>query len=845
MPQIKGLTSSEAKKNLAKYGKNEIKRIKKTNPVKIFLSQFTSPLILILIVAAAVSFSIGYLPGQEPRTIDTILILIIVFFSGVSGFLQEYKAEKSIEALQKMATLKARVIRDSKETEIDVTEVVPGDLILLDSGDIVPADAKLLESFNLKVDESSLTGESKEVGKKISDMVFMNSFVYTGSAKALVLQTGMKTEIGKIAAKLQQIKEEKTPFEKEISQLSQKISWIIGGIVIIIFLAGIFKYNLYQSLLVAISLAVAAIPEGLPAVIVLALAIGAKSMVNKNALIRKLSVTESIGAVDVICTDKTGTLTKNEMTVTHLCVRNEIIDVDIIDQKEKHELEQLFICGSLCNNSSISYHKRKGKYLGDPTEIALRKVSEKFGFFKEKLGKEYKKINELSFSSERKIMSVLFKHKNQNFVYAKGAPEVIIEKCEWIYEKGETKKLNSAVKKEILKQNKKFASQGLRVLGFAFKKSPDLEENMETNLIWLGLQAMIDPPREEVKEALENCRTAGIRVIMITGDNPLTAEAIAHKIGLESKGTLSGKDLDDLSDKQLKERLERGINIFARTTPMHKLRILKILQEKNRVAMTGDGVNDALALKKADVGIAMNIKGTEVAKESSDMILLDDNFATITAAIKEGRRIFDNIRKFINYLLVCNFAEVAVLFLATLFLSLKKPILWPVQVLWINLLTDGMPALALGVDPPRKNIMSEMPRAKDKPLLDKQLTWLIGAIGFKKTIVLFAVFFLIWAFSGIDQAKTALFTGFILYEFVRIGTIRYQDKIGWLANKWLLVALASSVLLQFLIIYSPLNVFFHVTPLTMHSWLVLLGGAVVGYASAIAITKLVVKFIKK
>ena len=685
----------------------------------------------------------------------------------------------------------------------------------------------------------------KVIEKKISDTAFMNSFVYTGSAKALVTQTGMKTEIGKIAAKLQEIKEEKTLFEKEIAQLSKKIFWIIAGVIVVIFLAGVFKYHLYQSLLIAISLAVAAIPEGLPAVVVLALAIGAKGMVNKNALIRKLSVTESVGAVDIICTDKTGTLTKNEMTVTNLYAHNEIIDVDIIDQKEKEKLEQLFICGSLCNNSSISRYKRTEKYLGDPTEIALRKVSEKFGFFKEKLGKEYKKINELSFSSERKMMSVLFKYKNQNIVYVKGAPEVVIEKCERIYEKGEIKKIDPAVKKEILKQNKKFASQGLRVLGFAFKKSPDLEENIETNLVWLGLQAMIDPPHEEVKRALENCRTAGIRVIMITGDNPLTAEAIARRVGLESKGTLSGQDLDNLSDRKLKEKLEERINIFARTTPMHKLRILKILQEKNRVAMTGDGVNDALALKKADVGIAMNIKGTEVAKESSDMILLDDNFATIAAAVKEGRRIFDNIRKFINYLLVCNFAEVAVLFLATLFLALKEPILWPVQILWINLLTDGMPALALGVDPPRKNIMSEAPRAKDEPLLDKRLAWLIGIIGLKKTIILFATFFLVWAIAGIGEARTTLFTGFILYEFVRIGTIRYQDKIGWLANKWLVATLAGSVLLQFLIIYSPLNTFFHITPLTVYDWLILLGGVIIGYFAAIAITKSVIKFVKR
>ena len=841
-----GLTNIEARKSLEKFGKNEIRRTKKINTTKIFLSQFTSPLILILIVAGLISLGVGFLPNQSPRIADTVLILIIVLASGISGFFQEFKAEKAIEALQRMASPKVKVIRNNEEKEIDSTEVVPGDIIILNSGDIVPADAKIIESFNLELNEASLTGESREIKKEKSDEIFMNTFVYTGTAKALVTKTGMQTRIGQIATKLQEIKEEKTPFEKEVSKLSKKIFLVISAIIVVIFLASILKYNLYESLLTSISLAVAAIPEGLPAVIVLALAIGAKTMSKKNGLIRKLSVAESIGAVDIICTDKTGTLTKNEMVVTDLYSNGDEINLNNTSKDKTKKLDQLFICGSLCNNSTVSYNKEKEKYLGDPTEIALKKISEKFGFFKDKLEKDYKKVNEISFSPERKMMSVVFQNKNKYIVYSKGAPEVLIKKCDKIYKNGEIRRLTESDKRKILDENNKFSSDGLRVLGFAFKKMLNYKnDNIEKDLIWIGLQAMIDSPRKEVKEVLKSCKTAGIRVIMITGDNSLTAKAVADKIGLKTKGILEGDDIDKLSDKELKKKLYDGINILARTNPLHKLRVLKILQEKNRVAMTGDGVNDSLALKKADVGIAMNINGTEVAKEASDIILLDDNFKTIVVSVKEGRRIFDNIRKFINYLLVCNFAEVAVLFFATLFLTLKEPILLPVQILWINLLTDGMPALALGVDPAEKDIMLKPPRKKGEPLINKRLSWLIWTIGSKKTAILIATFFLVLSFSGIKQARTALFTGFILYEFVRIGTIRYQDKIGWFSNKWLFSALLVSVLLQILIIYSPLNKLFHIVPLNFLSWIILIIGVIVGYVLAILITKIVVKFTKE
>ncbi len=841
MQQKRGLNNLEAKKRLKKYGKNEIRKKTQATPLKIFLSQFTSPLILILIGAAILSWAIGFLPNQDSNLIDTVLILVIVFASGISGFFQDYKAEKTIEALQKIATPKIKVVRDGIELDLFITEIVPGDLILLGEGDVVPADCKIIESFNLEVDESVLTGESNAVRKKTNQEIFKGTSINSGHAKAIVLKTGMQTKLGTIATKIQEMKEEKTPFQKEIAEFSKKVLYAVLGIIFVIFVISLLRYGLYESILLSISLAVAAIPEGLPAVLVLVLSIGAKFMASKNALVRKLNVVESSGAVDIICTDKTGTLTKNEMVVRKIFFNNKIFDALKINKESAEKVKTLLLCGRLCNNSKLSYHDNKKIYFGDQTEIALRKIYDKF--FKEE---KYKKIGEISFTSERKIMSVICKKNNEIFVYSKGAPEVLIKKCNKIYLNGKIIDFTNELKKKILEKNNEFASQALRVLGFAYKKTnkKNYEKDAEKNLIWLGLQAMIDPPKPEVKKALENCKTAGIRVIMLTGDNPLTAKAIAEGIGLFSKGVLIGKDLDKLNDSELKRKLSLGINIFARVSPFHKLRILKILKKDFRVAMTGDGVNDALALKKADVGIAVG-RGTEVAKQASDIILLDDNFASIVSAVKEGRRSFDNIRKFINYLFVCNLAEVGVLFFATLFLTLKEPILLPIQILWINLLTDGLPALALGVDPARPDIMKKPPRKKNESIINKKLAWLIGTIGIKKMALLFATFLVVDYVSGIEQARTTLFTGFILYEFVRIGSIRYQEKLSWFANKWLLLALVSSLLLQLIIVYTPLSKFFHIAPLSMFSWFILILGVIIGYFLAILITKLIMKFIKE
>jgi len=837
-----GLTTQEAENRLQQYGRNELVRTSKVYPLKILLSQFTSPLILVLIGAAIISLAIGFLPGQASNTVDAVLILVIVLVSGIFGFIQDYEAEKTIEALQKMAAPKAKVIRDGREMEISSTKVVPGDLLILESGDMITADSELLETFHLEVDESVLTGESKSVRKQDEDPVFANTYVTGGNAKAEVQNTGMDTRIGKVASRLQEMGEEKTPFQKELAELGKKMSLLTLLIAVVIAVIGFFKFGFYNSLLTAISLAVAAIPEGLPAVVVLALAVGAKLMVKKNALIRKLSIVESVGAVDVICTDKTGTITKNEMTVVKLYYDRNEVDLSENGEKPDQTGELLLKCGILCNNSTTE-KSDDGEitYFGEQTEIALRKASEKL--LDKSAFKNYQKVDEISFSSQRKMMSVVMEDAEEELtVFSKGAPEVLLEKCNRIVQNGETGDLTDDLKQSILDENKKMTQDALRVLGFAYKPTENSSDDIEQELIWIGLQAMIDPPRAEAREAIEECKTAGIRVIMITGDNPMTAQAIAEKVGLDSKGVMEGSELDQIEPEELKEKLESGINIFARTSPFHKLNILEVLEKDHNVAMTGDGVNDALAIKKASVGISMGKKGTEVAKQASDVVLLDDNFSTIKDAIKEGRTIFDNIRKFINYLLTCNFAEVAVIFLATLFFALEDPILFPVQLLWINLLTDGLVALALGVDPPVHDVMKKGPRKIDEPVINSQLGWLIGLIGIVKTALLLLSFLYVKQYDA-ELARSVLFTAFVLYEFVRIGTIRYQEKLNWLSNKWLLLSLVVSVVLQVMIIYTPLNGFFYVEPLGLKEWSVLVVGCLVGFVLALPITKLVVKWV--
>ena len=805
-----GLNQAQVRERLKVFGKNEIKRIKKINPLKIFIEQFTSPVVLILIGAAIVLWSLSFF--EASNLIDIILILGVVLFSGIFGFIQDYKAERSIEALKKFSTPTTIVIRENKKIEIKSTEIVPGDLIVLEGGNIVPADAEIIEG-KLEINEAILTGESRAIKKSKGDKIFSGCSILIGEAIAKVTATGMRTKIGKLAMKMQKIKEEKTPFQKQMEKFSRKISLYIIALLIIIFFIGFFKFGPITSFLFAVSLAIAAIPEGLTAVITLALSLGAKDMVKKKALIRRLGITESIGSVNVICSDKTGTITEGKMKVRKFYFDQEI-------DAENIENELALNCIYFCNNAEKVFKDNEEVFIGDETDIALKEFSQ------DNVKKIGIKINEVPFTSKRKMMSVIYKIEKEKFVFSKGATEILIEKCNRYLKNGKVEKLTFKDKVEILNKNKELAKRGMRVLGLAYKKYLR-SKAYENNLIWIGLVALADPPRKGVKDAIKECKQAGIRVIMITGDHPDTAMSIAKEIGIESKRVCLGKEIEKMSEIELKRTLNE-CNVFARVDPMHKLRILDVLQKQgNIVAMTGDGVNDALALKKADVGVAMGIKGTEVAKQASDIILLDDNFATIKTAIKEGRRIFNNIKKFVNYLFSCNLAEVFVV-VASLFLILKKPILLPIQILWINLLTDGMPAIALGIDPATKDVMKKKPRKKGESIIDSSLKKIIISVGIIMSFTLLFVF-LATLHLGEVVARSTLFTGFILYEFSRIINIRFNEKMSLFANKWVLVALIISLLLQFIIIYSPISFYFGVTAIGIYEWFILIIGLVFNY----------------
>jgi len=858
-----GLTQKEAEGRLLKYSANEIQVGKKISPFRIFAEQFRSLLVIILIMAAVVSYVIGIFPGQEARVVDSLLILSIVLANGIFGFLQNYKAEKSIEALRRLVAPRAKVIRDGLVQEVASRDVVKGDIVLIEEGDEVPADARLIESKDLAVDESSLTGESESVKKEAKilkediplverrNLLFMTTVVSRGKGRAVVVETGMNTEVGKIAEEIRESKERPTSFQLELNALGKKITYAVIGIIAFIlpvqFLIGVADFA--TIFLTAIALAVASIPEGLPAVVTIALALGTRRMVKRNSLVKKLPVVESLGSVDTICTDKTGTLTEGLMTVRKLSFDGEVIDVSgvgysldgdfLINGKkiDARRVSPLLNCGLLCNNAVMGKDEnQKKKYIGDPTEIALLVAARKAGLQPD----EYVRVDEIPFSSERKRMTTVHRKNKELLVFTKGAPEVILEGCSFILEDGKVRRLSKGDKEIIASRNRDLAKDALRVLAFAYKalnEEEEKKENIENDLIFLGLQGMIDAPRRGVKEAIETCKRAGIRVVMITGDNKITAQVVAKEIGI-GKNTLEGKDLDGISSQQLRARVKE-VDIFARVSPMHKVGILKALQENGHVvAMTGDGVNDAPALKNADIGVSMGIRGTDVAKQTSDMVLLDDNFATIVDAVRNGRTIFDNIRNFVRYLLTTNLAEVFVVFLASLFGYL--PIM-PVQLLLINFLTDGLPALALGIDPTRKGTMQRKPRKKAEGIMNrKSIYWIMG-IGIELALVLLAIFF-IGLKNELATARTMVFTGFVLYEFVKISVIRYQQQLSWFSNKWLVLATTGCIALQLAILYTPLNRLFHVVPLGLFEWLILLLGAGISWILAVLITKYVVRY---
>jgi P-type Ca2+ transporter type 2C len=838
---MKGLSSSEAKHRQGKYGLNEVRRTKHISPWKIFLEQFTSPLVWILLVALAFSIFMG-------EAADAIVIAVIVVLNAVLGFHQEYKAEKSIEALQKMASLKAKVYRDGKEIKIDSKYLVPGDIIVVESGDKIPADARIIEVHGLNTQEGPLTGESlplNKISEKLpkdtplaeqKNMVFASTVVTVGRAIAMITKTGMSTEIGKIASMIQEAHDKYTPLQKKLRELGKYLTIAVVAVAVIVFLAGLLGGQPAQIMfLTAIALAVAAIPEGLPAAITVSLSLGVQRMIKRNVLVRKLPSVETLGSVNVICTDKTGTLTHNEMTVKKIFCDGIIYDITgsgyskngtfIYGKKivGASPLQKLLTIGLLCNDSKLS-DEEEGKerdLIGDPTEAALLVSAEKAKLSFKKLDKELPRVDEIPFSSDRKMMTTIHKKvRGKKVAYTKGAVDVIINKCNRIVIRGKVHRLDRATKKEILDHNEKFASEALRVLGFAYNETFTTKENAERDMIFVGLQAMIDPPREEVKDSLKLCKEAGIRVIMITGDHLTTATAIANQLGITGRA-ITGADLDQIKD--LEKEIE-SIGVLARVKPEHKMQVVKSLQNKGYVvAMTGDGVNDAPALKKADIGVSMSISGTDVAKEAADMILTDDNFQSIVSAVEEGRGIFDNIRKFVNYLLSSNLGEIVAILFASL-LRLDLP-LTAIQILWINLVTDGLPAMALSLDPHEKEIMKRPPREAKESILSKGLRndiLLIGTLIGLGTLGMF----LLYLDSGLMKAQTVAFTSLVFFEIARLQSIRKDYGLGIFTNKPLILAVVASILLQLAVIYTPLRSFFGVVALEWMDWAIIIGAAI-------------------
>lgn len=806
-----GISGQEAEIRLSKYGKNELTEKKKKPVWILFLEQFKDFMILVLIAAAVISGIIGDLT-------DTIIILIIVILNALIGFIQEYRAEKAMEALKKLATLKAEVLRDGNPLKLSSSEIVPGDIVLLEAGNAVPADLRLIESNSLRIDESALTGESvasdkicnKIEGEDISlgdrlNMAYKGTLITNGRGKGLVTETGMNTELGKIAQMLQE-EGTVTPLQKRMADFGKKLSYIILLICAMLFGIGLLRgEEPMHMLLISISLAVAAIPEALPALVTISLALGAKRLVKQNALIRKLPAVETLGSVTYICSDKTGTLTVNRMKVLETYETENPV-------KLFSENSLLFISMALNNDVKIS---AVNKLSGDPTEIALAEVViHKNGIEDfEDIKDHFPRVAELPFDSDRKCMTTVHKTGNEYLIVTKGAVENITAKL-----------VSKEDHNKITLQSEEWAKQGLRVLCFAYKITDKLPEpfsfeTVETDLIFAGLAGMIDPPREEAKLAIQECRTAGIKPVMITGDHPSTASAIAKEIGIyrERDYIVSGKELQNLSDKEFEDKVE-DISVYARVSPEQKLKIVKALQSKDHfIAMTGDGVNDAPSLKSADIGIAMGMNGTDVSKEASEMILLDDNFATIVKAVREGRRIYDNIRKFVKYIMTCNSAEIWTIFLAPV-IGLPMPLL-PIHILWINLVTDGLPGLALAGEKEEKDIMKRPPRKTNESLFADGIGYHIIWVGLLMAGITLAV--QAYALNtGDENWQTMVFTVLSLSQLGHVLAIRSEREFiyqkGIFSNLPLLGAITLTFILQLAVIYLPFaNKVFKTQPLSI------------------------------
>lgn len=867
--QETGLSQSDAQKRLSQHGPNELKEPPKDPLWKKFLNQFKDFLIIILIIAVLISAFLG-------EYVDAIVILTILMINAILGFVQEYHAEKALAALKKMSASFTKVIREGKVEKIPVNQMVPGDIFLLETGDKVPADARIIEAVNFKISESILTGESEALHKNIEvlgkdvahlgdmrNLVFKDTAVMFGRGKAIAYATGMETEVGKIAEKLFTTAEPPSPLTLEIDKTGKRIAIAILLICVAVFVLGFLlnSASILEVFLTAISLAVAAIPEGLPAVVTIVLALGIKRLAQAKAIMKRLHAVETLGSTTHIGSDKTGTLTQNSMVVIDLWLSNATYTVtgykynpvgtflkggkELKNIQTDEDLHTMLKIGALCNDSQVRFNEIKNSWelIGDPTEGALVVVALKAGLKMDELRVTYPRISEIPFSSERSMMTTIHKKDGEEIAYLKGAPERILERSNFIQVDKKVRKLTLAEREHIEKEVHRMNKLALRSLGFAYKKvsqgqarNPMVQEKgIENDLIFVGLMGQKDPLREEVPEAIESCRQAGIRPLMITGDHHLTAYAIAKELKIVNREeeVINGEELSKLSNDELRERL-KTVSVFARVLPKDKLRLIEILQEdpEKVVAVTGDGVNDSLAIKSADIGIAMGIEGTDVTREVADMVLQDDNFATIVNAVRQGRVIFANLVKFIRYLISCNISEVMIVFLAVI-TGLPLPLL-PIQLLWVNLITDGLPALALGVDPPEQGVMNHPPRSLKEGILTPK-RWIEMILeGVVMGLVVFFIFTQTDHTANLTMARTSTFVALCVTQLLHALSNRSETHsiftLGFFTNRSLILAILGSFILQLLIIYTPIgNVIFKAVPLPLNQWGIILAVSLIPF----------------
>lgn len=852
-----GLSDDEVRERQRKNGFNELQEGEKQSLILLFFAQFKDFMVLVLLVATLISGLLG-------EYVDAIAIIAIVFLNGILGFFQERKAEKSLDALKEMSAPQVHVLRNNQWTKIPSKEVVVGDILKFSSGDRIGADLRIIECASLEIEESALTGESQPVVKTAEPLLFeaegigdeenkafMGTMVTRGSGVGIVISTGMDTAMGQIAHLLQSAETIATPLQRRLEQLGKILIFTALVLTIIVVITGVLQGNdLYTMFLAGVSLAVAAIPEGLPAIVTVALSLGVQRMIKKKAIVRKLPAVETLGCASVICSDKTGTMTQNKMTVTKLWSGGEIWDVtgtgytpqgefldgeQAVSLKTEKSLLQLLTFGMLCNNADLMEKGNQYVLDGDPTEGAMMVAALKAGLTKGQLHENFTIVKEFPFDSNRKMMSVIIKDKaGKHFVVTKGAPDVLFSRCDSILWDGKTASFNKEYQSLVNREMNGLASHALRLIAVGYKQLPSgnillHEDEAEKNLIFVGLQGMIDPPRPEVKQAIKECREAGIKTVMITGDHVATAKAIAAQLGIlkGKEKVLEGKQLNDMSFEEL-ENVVENVAVFARVSPEHKLKIVKALQNNGHiVAMTGDGVNDAPAIKTADIGIAMGITGTDVAKEASSLILVDDNFATIKSAIKEGRNIYENIRKFIRYLLASNVGEILVMFFAML-VGLPLPLV-PIQILFVNLVTDGLPAMALGLDEAEADVMKQKPRNPNEGVFARGLGWKILSRGFLIGLTTLFAFYIIYRQNpdNLAYAQTVAFATLVLTQLILVFDCRSEKSIfarNPFGNKYLVGAVLSSFIpLLAVIYYEPFQLIFHTVSISARDWLLIIG----------------------